>query len=318
MTPTQARAFLAVAVKGGFSAAARALRVSQPTVTNQVKEIERRYQVELFYRSGRGASLTPAGEALLPHIRAMFSSFDEANAFLDDLKGKRRGSLHIGSYGPYDVMRIVARYRRQFPAVTLSVDFSNSEILADKLLNYELDVAVLGQINAQPKFYTLPFSRPPLVVIVPRKSRWVGRQSISADDLKQEVIVRREPGSAARASHDHFFAKANIPITRIHQFGSREGVINAVAEGVGVGTIFDEGVLPEDRVMKLQISGPPILSQVDVVCLAGRRSNPLISGFFDIAQEILAQNDAGRGSPAPSGRANRRHHERPRNAGMRR
>jgi LysR family transcriptional regulator, low CO2-responsive transcriptional regulator len=319
MTPAQARAFLAVALKGSFSAAARSLHVSQPTVTNQVKQIERHYDVELFYRSGRGASLTQAGETLLPHIRTMFSSFDEANSVLLDLKGKSLGDLHIGSYGPYDVMTIVGRYRRRFPSVTLSVDFSNSEILAEKLLNYELDVAVLGQIKRQPKFHTLPFSRPPLVVIAPRNGVWMGRQSVSATDLKDEIIVRREPGSVARASHDRFFEKANIPANRIHQFGSREGVINAVAEGVGIGTIFDEGGLPEDRVVKLKIAGPPLLSRVDVVCLANRRTSSLISGFFDVAQEILLENGAGKHGTSISGRraVNRVPHERARIAGKR-
>jgi LysR family transcriptional regulator, low CO2-responsive transcriptional regulator len=320
MTPSQARAFLAVALKGSFSAAARSLRVSQPTVTNQVKGIERHYDVELFFRSGRGASLTPAGAALLPHIRTMFNSFEEANTILLELKGKRRGQLHIGSYGPYDVMTVVGRYRQQFPSVTLSVDFANSEILAEKLVNYELDVAVLGQIKRQPLFYTLPYSRPPLVVIAPRASTWMSRQSVSAVDLKDEIIVRREPGSIARVSHDRFFEKANIPSGRIHQFGSREGVINAVAEGVGIGTIFDEGFLPENRVVKLKIAGPPIQTKVDVVCLANRRANPLILGFFDIAQEILAEKGArGRESSASDRRAaNRVPHEPARIAGKRR
>lgn len=315
MTPTQARAFLAVALKGSFSAAARGLRVSQPTLTNQVKQIERHYDVELFYRSGRGAALTPAGETLLPHIRTMFSSFEEATTFLDDLKGKRRGHLHIGSYGPYDVMKIVGRYRRRFPAVTLSVDFANSEVLAEKLLNYELDVAVLGRVRHQPKFYTLPFSEPPLVVIAPRHSPWTGRQSVAASELKDEIIVRREPGSAARAGHDRFFQKANIPLSRIHQFGSREGVINAVAEGVGVGTIFDEGVLPEDRVVKVNIAGPPIRSKVDVVCLANRRTNPLIAALFEIAEELLAEDGAAGTGTSRSRAASRASHGPARTAG---
>jgi LysR family transcriptional regulator, low CO2-responsive transcriptional regulator len=293
-----------VALKGSFSAAARGLRVSQPTVTNQVRQIERQYDVELFYRGARGTSLTPAGEALLPHIRTMFNSFEEAHTFLDDLRGKRGGHLHIGSYGPYDVMKIVGHYRRRFPSVTLSVDFANSERLAEKLVNYELDVVVLGQIKRQPKFYTLPFSRPPLVVIAPRNSAWVGRQSVSAADLKNEIIVRREPGAAARDGHDRFFRTVDIPSNHIHQFGSREGVINAVAEGVGVGTIFDEGVLPQDRVVKLKIAGPPILSKVDVVCLANRQMNALISGFFDIAKEILSAAGAAKaGTVASRGQA---------------
>lgn len=287
MTPTQARAFLAVALKGSFSGAARSLNVSQPTVTSQVQQIEKQYNVELFFRTGRGTSLTPVGESLLPYVRRMFSSFDEATTYLDDLKGKRRGHLHIGSYGPYDVMKVAGRFRQRFPLITLSVDFLNSETLAHKLLNFDLDVAVLGQIKHQPQFYTLPFARPPLVVIAPRVEKWTRCKSISANDLREEMIVRREPGSSARAAHDQFFETANIPAYRIQQFGSREGVINAVAEGVGVGTVFDEGIFPEDRVVKIKISGPPILSKVDIVCLADRRANPLISAFLDIAQELV-------------------------------
>jgi aminoethylphosphonate catabolism LysR family transcriptional regulator len=289
MTPTQARAFLAVAIKGSFSEAARSLRVSQPTVTSLVKQIERRYGVELFYRRPRGATVTPVGEALLPLIRRMFGSFEEASTYLDRIHGTRVGHLRVGSYGPYDVMKVVARYGNRFPAVSISVDFSNSQILAEKLINYELDVAFLGRIKSELAFHTLPFRKPPLVVIAPRKSPWIGRNSVTAKDLKDETIVRREPGSAAREAHDRLFEKARISPSRSLQFGSREGVVGAVAEGMGVATIFDEGNLPQDRVVKLKIAGAAIVSRVDVVCLADRRSNQLISSFLDVAQEILRE-----------------------------
>ena len=273
MTPTQARTFLAVALKGSFSEAARSLRVSQPTVTNQVREIERRHEVELFYRGPRGAMLTAAGEALLPFVRRMFGSFEEAGAYLDQIHGMQVGHLRVGSYGPYDVVTAVARYARAFPAISVSVDFANSQVLSEQLINYELDVVFLGRIKSRPEFHTLPFRTPALVVIAPRVSPWTGRNAVSVRDLKDQTIVRREPGSAARAAHDRLFDKARVKQARTLQFGSREGVVGAVAEGVGVATIFDEGILPHDRVVKLRIAGPAVVSRVDVVCLADRRAN---------------------------------------------
>src|SRR6185312_13878078 len=219
MTPTQARAFLAVAIKGSFSEAARSLRVSQPTVTSQVKELERRYSVELFRRNGRGAVLTPVGESLLPSVRRMFGSFEEANSLLVEIKGVQKGTLRIGSYGAFDVMKIVGRYQLQFPQVNLLVDFANSENLTEKLVNYDLDVAVVGPIKREPRFHVLPFRRPPLIVIAPRTSKWKGRRSVSVYDLKEEIIVRRERGSAARVTNDKFFEKVKIPPNRIFQFG---------------------------------------------------------------------------------------------------
>lgn len=287
MTPIQARAFLAVALQGSFSKAARTLGVSQPTVTSQIRQIEQRYEVELFHRRPRGASLTPVGETLLPSIQRMFGCFEEASSYLEQVRGMQRGHLRVGSYGPYDVMKVVARYAERYPAVSISVDFSNSQILAERLVNYELDVAVLGRIKNQPAFHTLPFRKPPLVVIAPRDARWSSARSVAVRDLKDETIICREPGSAARLAHDHLFKKAKVSPRRSVQFGSREGVVSAVAEGVGLATIFDEGLLPEDRVVKLPIEGVDIVSRVDVVCLSDRRGNRLIARFFDVARDIL-------------------------------
>src|SRR6202048_5229193 len=88
---TQARAFLAVAIEGSFTGAAKRLNVSQPSITTQVGLIERQYKVELFHRIGRGVRLTPAGTALLPMVRRLFTSLDEATAYLQDLRGQRQG-----------------------------------------------------------------------------------------------------------------------------------------------------------------------------------------------------------------------------------
>jgi LysR family transcriptional regulator, low CO2-responsive transcriptional regulator len=287
MTPSQARAFLAVALKGSFSAAARSLGVSQPTVTSQVRQIERRHEIELFYRTGRGAALTSAGQSLLPFVQRMFGSFDEAIAYLDERRGLQRGQLRLGSYGPYDVTGLVARFNALFPAVEISVEFVNSQSLAEKLLTYELDIAVLGRIRQQPKFYALPFRDPPLVVIAPRTAPWAGRKSVAVAELAGHTVICREPGSAARAAHDRLFARNRISPGRTVQFASREGVVNAVAEGIGIGTIFDEGILPSERIVKLKIDGPAIHSRVEIVCLADRKSNRLIASFFGVARSIL-------------------------------
>ena len=70
---------------------------------------------------------------------------------------------------------------------------------------------------------------------------------------------------------------------------SREGVLAAVAEGVGIGTIFDEGVVLDDMVVKLPIEGAEIVSRVDVVCLTHRKDSRIIVAFFAIADEIRSE-----------------------------
>jgi LysR family transcriptional regulator, low CO2-responsive transcriptional regulator len=298
MTPAQARTFLAVAMEGSFTAAARRLHVSQPTVTNQVGQIEKRYKVELFHRSGRGVRLTVAGAALLPIIRRMFASFEEAVAYLEDARGLRQGQLRVGSYGANDVTALVARYRRKFPAISVSVDIANSNTLADKLLHYDLDVALLDRMDHHPEFHVLAFRNPLLVAIAPRIAPWAKRRSISVDEMKKNVLICREPGSATRAAFDRLIAAAGVPSHRLLQVGSREAIVSAVAEGTGLAAIFDEGMLPQDRVVKLAIAGSSISSKVDVVCLTERRTNQLIAGFLGIAKDFLQESKASAASGA--------------------
>jgi aminoethylphosphonate catabolism LysR family transcriptional regulator len=287
MTPSQARAFLAVATEGSFTAAARRLAVSQPTVTSQVADIEKYYKVELFHRTGRGARLTAAGTVLLPVVRRMFASFEEALACLEDFRERRHGHLRVGAYGPYDVAALVAQHKKRFPALSISVDIANSSTLAEKLLNYELDVALLDRIDAHPEFEVLAFRSPVLVVIAPKTEPWSGRRSISIEQLKEQVLICREAGSATRAAFDRVVGIANVPAHRLLEFGSREGVVSAVAEGAGLGAIFDEGVLADNRVIKLSIKGVDIFSKVDLVWLGQRRASRLISDFLNVAREYL-------------------------------
>jgi LysR family transcriptional regulator, low CO2-responsive transcriptional regulator len=286
MTPSQARAFQAVAIEGSFTAGARKLGVSQPTVTNQVKQIEGRYGVELFHRTAHGVRLTPTGDELLAIVRRVFGSFGEAIAYLQEAQGMRLGRIRVGSYGPYDVIPMVARYRAHYPAIAVSIEFANSRDLAQRLLHYDLDVAVLGRDTYRPEFQVLPFRTPQLIGLAPRTEEWRERKTISADELRKHTLICREPGSAARSAFEKLLGAAAEPSPTLIQIGSREGVVAAVAEGLGLAVLFDEGTFPEGRTVKLKISAAAIVSHIDVVCLKERRATPTLKTFLAVAREM--------------------------------
>ena len=214
MTPTPARAFLAVAIEGSFTAAAKRLRVSQPSVTTQVRSIEREYRVELFHRIGRGVQLAPAGTALVPMVRRLFTCLDEARTYLEDLRGQRHGFLRVGSYTPNRLMVLVARYKKRFPGASIWVEFANSRVLAQKVVNYELDVALTAREYVLPSFHSLAFASDSLLVVAPKGSAWERRRSISLQELRSQVLVCREPGSWSRSALDRLIDTAGMPPTR--------------------------------------------------------------------------------------------------------
>jgi DNA-binding transcriptional LysR family regulator len=243
--------------------------------------------VELFHRIGRGVRLTPAGNALLPTVRRLFTSLDEATAYLEDLRGQRQGYLRVGSYTPHRFIVLVARYKKRFPGASIWVEFANSQALAKKVLNYELDVAVTAREDALPSFHSLAFTSDSLIVLAPKGSAWERRRSISVKELKRQVIVCREPGSSSRSAADRLIDTAGMPPNQVVQISSREGVIAAVAEGMGLGIIFDDELPPEARLVKVPIRGQVIRCHDEIVCMRERRTSQVISGFLAIAQEYV-------------------------------
>jgi DNA-binding transcriptional LysR family regulator len=127
----QIRYFLAVVDYQGINAAAAALRVAQPTVSQAVRELERDLGVELFHRLGRGMVLTAAGRALAGPARRILRDVAAAEGTLLDAAGKLRGRLDIATLAPLaevPVARLVSAFRRDHPNVFVRIgDLDSAE-----------------------------------------------------------------------------------------------------------------------------------------------------------------------------------------------
>ena len=288
MSPTQSRAFHAVAIAGSFTAASKALNVSQPTITTQVKELELLYGVELFHRHPRGVTLTDVGRELLVIIRRIHANQQDAIQYLQTVQDMRIGHLRIGSYGPYDVIEILAEFTRRYPSLTCSLTFANSRKLHDELLNHNLDVAVFTDAEAPSEFHSLAYNKIKQVAIVGKSHPWSHRKFIHVKDLVGERLIIRELGSEARRATEATITASGVSPAGIIEIGSREGVVAAVAQGVGVCFIFDAGMIPDNLVTKLPIRGADVVACVDVVCLAERKDSRIIGCFLEVAEQLLA------------------------------
>src|SRR4051812_46790265 len=121
MNHAQLRAFHAVADAGGFTRAAAALHVSQPTLSAQVGALESAYGVRLLERRGRGATPTELGRALLDLTRRLFALEAEAEQLLAATRELRSGHLRVGADAPYHIIAALAEFGRRYPGVRLSL-----------------------------------------------------------------------------------------------------------------------------------------------------------------------------------------------------
>lgn len=287
MTPTQLRAFHAVASTGSFTAAARSLNTSQPPVTTHVRELEDLYGVELFHRHGRGAELTTVGRQLLAITQRVIANQQEAVEFLRDAGKLRSGHLRLGSIAPFGITELLARFHDAYPQIDITVTPGNSSELLDGLRRYRFDVALVGQVASLDEFHTTCHTQPEIVLMVNRRHRWARRRGIRIRELAGEPLIFREDGSNTQRALRHAAEAAGVKLSCALTYGSREGVVASVVAGLGVGSIPEDQLNnhPELRIVRIQDVRVTVDSYV--ACLAERSESRIVRALLDIAQALM-------------------------------
>jgi LysR family transcriptional regulator, nitrogen assimilation regulatory protein len=140
------RCFLRIAELGSFGRAAHVLNLTQPTLSRRIAALEHELRAQLFVRHQRGVSLTPAGVALGQRAQSLVRQLDELHDEVNLLDREPSGTVAVGL--PPSLLNVVngplvESYRRKFPGVMLSAHEGISNVLEEKLVNGELDVALM-------------------------------------------------------------------------------------------------------------------------------------------------------------------------------
>ena len=295
MSYAHLRSFTAVAVEGGFTAAARALNIGQPTVTSQVKALEARYGLALFRRRGRRVELTEVGKALFEITRRWMSLESDAVDLLNAAGGLHTGHLRVGAVGPFHATEMLTAFSGRYPGLKVSVTMGNSEEVLHGLAEFRTDVGVLAHVKDDPRFVAIPYSRHPVIAFVNRDHPWAGRGAIRIEDLQGQRMVLREVGSTTRRAFEEALAAAGVTVEVVMEIGSREAVWMAVQRGIGIGVVSAFEFVAHPHLQPLPISNAEIHTYAHVVYLAERQDSRMIRAFLDVVTEILDQQTrAGR------------------------
>ena len=284
MNLTQIRAFHHVAQEQGFTKAAEAAHVSQPTLSGQVKALEESYRVRLFERRGRGVRLTALGQSLYAITQRLFALEAEAQALLSGTKALQRGHLRIGADSAYHVMPILARLKADYGGLSFALAIGNSAEVLQRLLDYEADVAVMAKLTSDPRLFSMKFREDRLILFVPEGHRWAARRRIRLAELAGQDLVLRERGSITREVFEETLAGRDLRPGGLIEVQTREGVREAVAAGFGIGVVFQSEFGDDPRFRALDVADADLAVAEYVVCLQERRRLALVRAFLDAAQ----------------------------------
>ena len=283
MKYTQIRSFHAVAKAGSFTGAARALNVSQPTITEQVRELEATYGIEVFNRAQRKIKLTTTGRSLFEITQRLFGVVGETEMFLRAAGDYGAGHLRVASVLPFSIVDMFTTFREQYPKVKISVSSGNSATILTNLLSYESDVGMLSDHDPDHRLYTQIYDSHYVVAIVGLDHPWASRDEIQITELHGQPMVLREVGSNTRRSFEAAAAAAGVTPDVIMEIASGETVRETVAKGHGIG-IFGELALPSDpRLKVLHFADAEMPINRYLACLRERRNEFLVDAFFKVA-----------------------------------
>ncbi len=288
MRYVQLRAFHYVAVSGGFSRAAEALRLTQPAISDQVRKLEEEYDVILFNRHKRQISLTGAGQKLLELTRRLFEIENQALELLSETRALRAESLRIVADSAQHMLHILGRFRQRNPDVAMEVSAGNSEEVIARLYDYEAEIGILGEMPKGRDFETIMLSSTPLIAFTNKAHPLSGHKAITLAELCNQFLVLREPGSKTRQSIEAAARARGLTLTPAIEAEGREAVREIVATSGGVGVVSAAEFGQDPRLVPLRLSDCELLMDEALVCLRERAGSKVIRAFFETAREVAA------------------------------
>lgn len=234
------KVFHHVALRGAVTKAAKELHISQPAVTQQIRNLERELGISLIKPEGRGIALTFAGNELYRMSGQLFAMEHEMESRMKDIRTGRRGNLTISAtYLPATMLlpKWIARFKSCNEDVTIKVITGNSQESFELLNNHTADLAIIGGGWELPHIHWEHLFDDELWFIVPPKHPYAN-QEVSLQDMMQETFVIREGGSSTRERFYSMCRTYNVRQPKIGmQFNGLSESIKAVGAGYGANLI---------------------------------------------------------------------------------
>ena len=268
---------LLIVEHGTFTEAARRAHLSQPALTASIRRLEEAFGASLLHRGRKGASLTAAGEALLPRARAALAAVDEGRRAVEEVLELRSGEVRMGAGATactYMLPKEIARFQRTYPGVTYRLRETTTEEAKQAVLEGDLDLAVTSSVTGA------PHDDPAWAMLDDELWRVDELILVAAPDLPPEgaSYLTFRPGSTPRELFQATFPEADV----VMELGSIAAVKGHVRAGVGIALVSLDAVRDDLRRRKMvRVPDPrtPVERELRLVHRGRERLAPAVAAL---------------------------------------
>ena len=261
-TLQQLRILKAVATEKNFTKAAELLYLSQPSLSKQMKTLEKNLDILLLNRENNKISLTENGKVFLQYSERILALCEESCRALIDLKNGERGHLTVGAsqtIGTYLMPRVLALFAQLYPQINLKVQVNSTRIIAKNIINREIDIAVVGgeiPDNLRRNLSIETLVEDEFRLIIAKSHPFAKKKIITKEDLYHLNFITLNSNSTIRKFIDNILIQNQIEpkqLKIIMQLNSIEGIKTAVSLGLGAAFVSSSAIEKELELKTIQI-----------------------------------------------------------------
>jgi len=233
----QLKTFVKVAELKSFSKAAQEVFLTQPTVSEHVRLLEKELNTRLFLRTKREAILTPAGRVFIKHAKRILNLRRQVILEMGQFSSTVEGELIIGASsipGEYILPRIIGTFHHQFPKIKIELFISDSKEAIEWVLDRKCEIAFVGFDPNHKLLNVTPFSSDRIAPVINVSHPLASQPTLTLKELRSIPLVLRESGSGTRKAVERALNEMGLTWKSFNVsllVGSATAVINAVLSG---------------------------------------------------------------------------------------
>jgi DNA-binding transcriptional LysR family regulator len=235
--------FARAAELSSFTAAARAVGLTQAAVSQRVQALEAELGVSLFRRQGGRVSLTEAGRRLYTYAQRILDLHREAREAVTGRPAPLGGELTLAASsvpGEHLLPALLATFQHAHPHVRVRATVADSRAVLEQVLQGKADLGLVGGRGESPHLDYRCFACDRMVLVVPAAHAWARRRRVSLEELGRQPLILREAGSGSRWCLEQALARAGKSLRDLRvalELGSNEAIKEAVLRGLGVAVL---------------------------------------------------------------------------------
>lgn len=298
----QIKYFISVAENMSFTKASQSLYVSQSTISKQIAALEEALDINLFYRSGRTITLSPAGESLYKDFIKIIKSLDESVKKAKSLASGLFGQFRLGILQFVDITRIIPGLIRDFqkenPNILLDLVLARPHDMQRMFLDGELDAVMLlafeaEEISGYPSVLKLDLPKSPHKLLYHPTQKTKSNPKLSVKDFSEEAFIflsTADPDDRVNKRVNEILEELKIKPKRIIWVDSIETVFIYVEEGLGVAVAGPSlRILESERLASIPIPGERSSTGLSF-CWKSTNANPALPVFKQHLEKKLLDN----------------------------